>query len=62
VKEYRTTTGEYHWARDPEEGGGEWRADDPAPPEGDGWRMVGSAASEGTILWFWERDVTKGKG
>ena len=53
--QYRTTVGEYQWNKDHERGGGAWSADDPTPPEGEGWRLVGSAASDGTILWFWQR-------
>jgi hypothetical protein len=46
-KEYATTVGQYRYGV----------ADDPAVPEGGGWRLVGFAASDDRLFWAWERDV-----
>jgi hypothetical protein len=55
--EYKTTMGRMHWN---ERATSMEYADDPVPPEGEGWKMVGSAVgelrySEQPLLWFWER-------
>lgn len=51
-REYTTTVGYY--SADPV------RFDDPVEPKGDDgwrWRMVGAAATDGLLFWFWEREV-----
>jgi hypothetical protein len=57
--EYSTTQGNLVW--DDEAYSVEY-ADDPKPPEGDGWVMCGSVIGElrqfrQPILWFWTREV-----
>jgi len=59
--EYKTTTGGYG-KRDVTCQGEEcWEpwADDPQPPEGVGWEMVGSTLSEKltTQFWYWRRKL-----
>ncbi len=54
MSEHKTTMGSYHWRKD-ERGGGEWVADDPIEPEGDGWVMEGSGMQDGVFAWFWVR-------
>jgi hypothetical protein len=60
--EYKTTVGDF---RPHPDVGATTLADHPTPPEGEGWELIGSAASqdpnnglhpEGVILWFWKRD------
>lgn len=45
--EYKTTSGEAFEK--------EYGQDDPEVPEGVGWEMCGSAASESRLYWFWRR-------
>lgn len=59
MKEFKTTGGSFEWTTASLSGRyypSELIADDPIMPDGDGWKMVGSAASGTTILWFWERE------
>jgi hypothetical protein len=30
--------------------------DDPCPPEGNGWEMVGASATPDRLYWFWKRE------
>ncbi len=55
--EYATTVGEYRTAGRYDSDYRDARADNPALPEGDGWRFVGAAAADGVLFWFWERDT-----
>lgn len=61
MQERKTTIGEYHWQRDAEQGGGAWIAEDPAPPDGDGWRLEGAGMYQGVFAWFWVREVLEGE-
>ncbi len=55
--EHKTTIGEYRYSRD-DEG---WIVPDPDTPSGEGWRMEGSAMSDGLIAWFWVREIAEEK-
>lgn len=57
MKQYATTMGAYSRDRDEQNGGTSVVADEPDPPRGDDWRMVGCAAANGILFWFWEREV-----
>lgn len=57
ASEFKTTVGAVHWN---ERASCVEYADDPTTPDGEGWKMVGSAVcelrySEQAVLWFWER-------
>lgn len=32
-------------------------ASNPEAPAGTGWKLIGSAATDGGIFWFWERKL-----
>jgi hypothetical protein len=60
--EYKTTRGSLRWD---DKALAIIDADDPFPPDGKGWMLVGSAvgalrSSEQPILWFWSRRRLKG--
>ena len=60
MKEYYTTGGSFQWETDYVNPGKKLVADHPVPPSTNGgklWKLVSSAASGDTILWFWEREV-----
>lgn len=56
MAEHKTTIGTYetsgHRIGESEPHGES--ADDPDCP-GDGWKLVGAAAADGLLFWFWER-------
>ena len=49
--EYATTTGNPGHYRE----GRFVENDDPFEPDGDGWEMVGAAATEARVYWFWRK-------
>lgn len=52
--EYRTTEGSFGY----DESANIYEpTDDPEPPEGNGWKMCGAAASDQRLFWFWRRKV-----
>lgn len=57
--EYRTTIGNYAtMGRDLDGELQEASADDPEDPHpAEGWILVGSAAADGLLFWFWKREV-----
>ena len=58
--EYRTTSGDIAtFYRDPENGPTMTAdGDDPLQPEGEGWEMVGMAATPARLYWSWRRKVS----
>jgi len=51
--EYRTTKG----TRDYRSGYETYECEDPKPPYGNNWEMIGSAMSGIDFFWFWRREV-----
>lgn len=61
MKEYKTTLGKWQYVEQYSEYGNYHEPDavDPIPPEGQGWELVGSTASDKVLFWFWARNLSE---